>query len=374
MRTAGLLTLATLIFPIVAYAALVNINTADAALLDTLPGIGPSKAAAIIDYRTQHGPFARIEDIQNVSGIGPTTFANMQSFITVGDQTATSSPATDSASSTPSAPAATGGASSYVPPPPSLAIDVGPDTPAFIDVPLTLRAAVKTKSGSPDPFALILWSFGDGSSGEGNPAEKTYRHTGTYLVTATASDGPTTARDDLIVRVTAAEVRIQGVSGPGITIANDANDRLDLSNWRLSAEFGSFRIPQGTILLPESSVLFPFEITNLPMAQDATLYYPDGTVAARYSPAPVQPSATSSGSSLVQTVESVVNRTIIAPPRETTAIAAPSAIPVEPAALGAALPATSTPLAKSTSGLLHSPWTLGFIGVALLAGGAFIFL
>jgi competence ComEA-like helix-hairpin-helix protein len=65
-------------------ADLVNINTADSATLQTLNGIGPSKAQGIIDYRTQHGPFATIADIQNVSGIGPTTYANIKDFITVG--------------------------------------------------------------------------------------------------------------------------------------------------------------------------------------------------------------------------------------------------------------------------------------------------
>lgn len=82
MRYAGVL-LVTLLLPTIAHAALVNINTANAALLDTLPGIGPAKAAAIIDYRTQHGPFVSIEDIQNVSGIGPATFANLKDQITV---------------------------------------------------------------------------------------------------------------------------------------------------------------------------------------------------------------------------------------------------------------------------------------------------
>ncbi len=48
----------------------VNINTANASLLDTLPGIGPVKAQNIIDYRTEHGPFLSIEEIQNVWGIG----------------------------------------------------------------------------------------------------------------------------------------------------------------------------------------------------------------------------------------------------------------------------------------------------------------
>lgn len=62
---------------------LVNINTATLAQLDSLPGIGPTTAQKIIDYRTTNGPFARIEDIQNVSGIGPSTFEKLKLLITV---------------------------------------------------------------------------------------------------------------------------------------------------------------------------------------------------------------------------------------------------------------------------------------------------
>ena len=76
--------MASLVLPTLAYAATININTATAAQLDTLSGIGPTKAAAIVDYRTQHGPFATISDIQNVSGIGPVTFANIKASITIG--------------------------------------------------------------------------------------------------------------------------------------------------------------------------------------------------------------------------------------------------------------------------------------------------
>ena len=65
-------------------AQLVNINTALLAELDTLPRVGPVTGQRIIDYRTAHGPFQRIEDIQNVSGIGPATFEGMRELITVG--------------------------------------------------------------------------------------------------------------------------------------------------------------------------------------------------------------------------------------------------------------------------------------------------
>lgn len=61
----------------------ININTASQEDLETLPGIGPSKAAAIIEYRQQHGPFARIEDLQEVKGIGPKTFEALSDKVTV---------------------------------------------------------------------------------------------------------------------------------------------------------------------------------------------------------------------------------------------------------------------------------------------------
>lgn len=59
----------------------VNINTADAATLETLPGIGPTIAGRIIDYRQANGPFGRIEEIMEVSGIGPATFEKIQDLI-----------------------------------------------------------------------------------------------------------------------------------------------------------------------------------------------------------------------------------------------------------------------------------------------------
>ncbi|MCI7322116.1 MAG: helix-hairpin-helix domain-containing protein [Lachnospiraceae bacterium] len=62
---------------------LVNINTADAALLTSVPGIGRVRAEAVIAYRREHGSFLRTEDIKKVSGIGDALFAKMKDHITV---------------------------------------------------------------------------------------------------------------------------------------------------------------------------------------------------------------------------------------------------------------------------------------------------
>lgn len=121
MRRLLLACLAALCFPFAALAA-VNINTADQSELETLPGIGASKAVAIIQYRTDHGAFKSVDELDNVSGIGPSTLASIRDLVTVGGGTkpavgsepasATSTPAP---TSTPTTSAAT--TTSAAPPP-----------------------------------------------------------------------------------------------------------------------------------------------------------------------------------------------------------------------------------------------------------------
>jgi competence protein ComEA len=62
---------------------LINVNTATETELETLPGVGPVTAAAIIDYRTKNGPFASVDDLIDVSGIGPSTLEQIRPFVTV---------------------------------------------------------------------------------------------------------------------------------------------------------------------------------------------------------------------------------------------------------------------------------------------------
>lgn len=64
----------------------VDLNTATAEELQALPGIGETRAAAIVAYREEHGPFTYVEDLLAVSGIGEGILANMMDYITVGEQ------------------------------------------------------------------------------------------------------------------------------------------------------------------------------------------------------------------------------------------------------------------------------------------------
>ena len=61
----------------------VNLNTASVADLDALPGVGPVTAQHILDWRSQHGRFTSVEQLQEVSGIGPATYAKLAPLVTV---------------------------------------------------------------------------------------------------------------------------------------------------------------------------------------------------------------------------------------------------------------------------------------------------
>jgi len=63
----------------------IDINRAEPWLLEALPGIGETRAQAIVDYRSENGLFRRIEDLLKVSGIGEATFEKIKDYITVSD-------------------------------------------------------------------------------------------------------------------------------------------------------------------------------------------------------------------------------------------------------------------------------------------------
>ena len=64
----------------------VDINTATAEELETLMGIGPVLAQAIVDYRAEHGPFASVDELLEVSGIGETKLDNIRDDVTIGGE------------------------------------------------------------------------------------------------------------------------------------------------------------------------------------------------------------------------------------------------------------------------------------------------
>lgn len=84
----GILAAVVLAFSSMVWAASVDVNTADAKTLETLNGIGPAKAAAIVEYRTKNGPFKSVDDLEKVQGIGAATISKNRDSLSIGGKAA----------------------------------------------------------------------------------------------------------------------------------------------------------------------------------------------------------------------------------------------------------------------------------------------
>ena len=76
----------TIILPTFRETPPIDVNTASAAELDALPGIGPALAARILAYREEHGPFASLDDLALVNGIGTQTVEGLRDRATAGTE------------------------------------------------------------------------------------------------------------------------------------------------------------------------------------------------------------------------------------------------------------------------------------------------
>jgi competence ComEA-like helix-hairpin-helix protein len=371
-----------LFLPFGVHAALVNINTADAELLDTLPGIGSVKANAIIDYRTIHGPFAHIQDIQNVTGIATSTYTNIAPFITVGSAPPPPPP------STPSTPAPSSPASS-----PSVAEDPDDEIipPQYLIIPelhilgvtdRTIAAGADTifvahvydDKNNRRPDATVTWTFGDGTRRIGTSVYHAYYAPGDYvlIVRATTPDGRE-GETDVVITAKDVSVAIQSVTPKGITLLNNDSRMLDLSGWRLSAGGKEFRIPADTSILGGTSTFFPVQVLQLPLTSVARLLYPNGDLASGYPPISSSPPAPAAAH--IQKPKATLP-VVVAPQ------AAPAVAQEEPAthsalaAAGEALVqgAGSEAVETGEQNLFTSPWFIGLLALIILAGVAFVFL
>lgn len=297
----------------------------------------------------------------------------------------TSSDSTDTTTTVATA-SSSGGPPEYIPIP-VLRIITGSDRTVSAGADTAFSAVVYDGKGNKRDNALINWSFGDGMQRTGASVFHAYYEPGEYIVLVHAStpDGGD-AFATSIVTAKDASITLASVSVRGIALMNNSSRTLDLSLWRLSMGEKEFKIPAGTQILAGRTTLFPSQVIQLPIADSASLLYPSGKIAAAYPQAPKeQPIAPQTSFNAVQTVESAPSTNIRGAAHAGTAVNAPTAA-TKLAAVGAALsaPPLADPLLAGAEtapvagtripSLFRSPWTLSFLGVMLLAGGAFIFL
>ncbi len=269
---------------------------------------------------------------------------------------------------------------------PTLRIVTGGDRTVSTGADTVFTAVVYDGKGNKRDDATVLWSFGDGMQRTGASVYHKYYDPGEYvaIVRATTSDGGD-ARSEMVMTVKNAGIKIVSVSTRGITLENTDSRMLDLSLWRLSMGGKEFRIPEDTQILAGKTILFPSQIIQLPISDTASLLYPSGEVVFVYPPSlpAKQPFTPVSSYEKVQAVrleeaparqaEAIIStKTNIQTHEE--AVAAPAATTKLAAAGAALLPSQAPPVTAPASGLLHSPWTLSFLGIVALAASAFIFL
>ena len=289
----------------------------------------------------------------------------------------TSSDATTDTTTTVSS--SSGGPAEYLPIP-MLRIITGGARTVSSGADVAFTASVYDGKGNKRDDAVVTWSFGDGMRRTGASVFHKYYDPGEYVavVHATTSDGGD-ALVETVITVKNAGIKIISVSSRGITLANNDSRTLDLSLWRLSMGGQEFKIPADTHLLAGRTVLFPSQVIELPVANSASLLYPSGEVAATYPAATTisqtntisQPSSGAVSYRQVSEVEPILSaRTDVQ--IHDDAVSAPAATTELAAAGAASLP--QPPPTSRFGGIFKSPWTLGFLGVLALAGGAFIFL
>ncbi len=250
MRFVGILaSLYLALFPAVAW-ALVNINTASVAELDTLPYVGTSTAELIIAGR----PYSSISDIQRISGFGggpgSRNYDAVIGLIAVSGATTVVVTETEGSNSgNVKTITATPGESSKSP-----MVGLTIEAPEFAHVNQPVTFEVKHEDGR-TRAARYVWNFGDGTSEAITSPTHAYARPGTYVVVVEGYYMKEFLTARLSLRVLPVSLSVVE-EGSDVVITNDGAEEIDLSGMSLRGR-GEFTFPKHSILLPGSSLTIP---------------------------------------------------------------------------------------------------------------------
>jgi hypothetical protein len=252
-------------FPVPAL-ALVNINTASLAELDTLPGVGPATAEKIVAAR----PFSATSQIQNVQGIGgpgSKTYDDIIGLITVSGSTTLPPEENEEEGdegevqqTTATSTSKKGDTKIYLP-----VHEIDLYAPEIAYVNQLVEFKVGPDDGRKDRLVRYTWNFGDGETDAGTLVTHSYRHPGTYVVVVEGYYMKEffTARAE--IKVLTPTISFTDSPNGDVIITNLGEEEIDLFGMTLRGR-NDFVFPKHTILLPNASLTIP-----LPGQGQATL-------------------------------------------------------------------------------------------------------
>src|SRR3989344_5015802 len=262
---------------------LVNINTADLATLDTLPGVGPSIAQSIIDNR----PYASIEEVSRAVGIGEPGFSSyekIKDLITVGDTASTQTQSQTSQTEGVTVPQPTTTTTSVSPVgavgAPLITVHIGGDATSMVGGGSYFSGSALGTQGAPLKNVRYVWNFGDGITAEGQTVFHVYTYPGKYSVSLAASSDISAGLVRHTVEASAAHVALTAEADASLTVLNQSAKDIDIGLWTLTNGPSNFVIPKHTTVLANKGVRFSFAITRVVGDQNAKLLYPNQSVAA----------------------------------------------------------------------------------------------
>lgn len=257
----GFICLLAISLTIVAYAeaALININTASQAELETLPGIGPTYAARIIEYRSTT-PFQTIEEIKNIKGIGDSTFNKIKDLITAGDSAPSSGNTTTTYSLQPtisthysSSPASS---TSEL----SITLSAGRERLSSVKSPIEFKAETNLLDSRENTFR---WNLGDGVLSYGKVVTHTYEFPGEYIVVLNASTPKGNWVSRTRVTIIEPEVVVTYADTEKIQLKNNSNYEVNLYGKVLVSGDRTYTFPPDTIIGAKQTLWLGSAVTGL---------------------------------------------------------------------------------------------------------------